>query len=263
MQYFLQVNILTHTTEVKIADWQYIKIKELRKKYSDDDLHELYGNVCKVTPTNVEKLAVTSNHPGSLESTCTEPVGSSGEAPESLEETKQGSTVDIKVMGNPPRRLNQAETLHKKLNSAVQESTIECIGRNRVNQGPNMLEDEVDNLEQVPAHGHASAGTQLVSSVEEVAVNCPSQGDLSAQKMIDYDDIKLSGLHVSGSPGPISPECDNNSVKKMLLVKSANVKEIAQAGDQLNDFTSCSLTGVVPDESKISHDMTLNSSAAG
>ncbi|XP_038682690.1 lysine-specific demethylase JMJ25 isoform X2 [Tripterygium wilfordii] len=37
------VNVLTHTTKVKVAPWQHKKIRELQKEYAAKDLSELYG----------------------------------------------------------------------------------------------------------------------------------------------------------------------------------------------------------------------------
>ncbi|XXG90024.1 hypothetical protein AAC387_Pa12g1889 [Persea americana] len=39
------VNVLTHTTEVKIAAWQYTSIKKMQKKHAREDTQQLYGGV--------------------------------------------------------------------------------------------------------------------------------------------------------------------------------------------------------------------------
>ncbi|XP_044500424.1 uncharacterized protein LOC123221611 isoform X3 [Mangifera indica] len=44
-----EVNILTHTAEVKIPQWQHKIIKRLQKKYNDEDLQKLYGMVKKAS----------------------------------------------------------------------------------------------------------------------------------------------------------------------------------------------------------------------
>ncbi|XP_031269234.1 uncharacterized protein LOC116127730 isoform X2 [Pistacia vera] len=43
------VNILTHTAEVKIPQWQKKIIKKIQKKYNDEDLCKLYGTVKKAS----------------------------------------------------------------------------------------------------------------------------------------------------------------------------------------------------------------------
>lgn len=39
------INVLTHTSEVKMARWQQDKIKQMQKKHTDEDMLELYKNV--------------------------------------------------------------------------------------------------------------------------------------------------------------------------------------------------------------------------
>jgi lysine-specific demethylase 3 len=39
----VQVNLLTHTTSVKIAPWQRETIRKIQNKHAAEDLHELYG----------------------------------------------------------------------------------------------------------------------------------------------------------------------------------------------------------------------------
>ncbi|XP_039117837.1 lysine-specific demethylase JMJ25-like isoform X2 [Dioscorea cayenensis subsp. rotundata] len=56
------INVLTHTSEVKMARWQQDKIKQMQKKHRDEDILELYKNAGNLS----EKEAVKENE-GSCE----------------------------------------------------------------------------------------------------------------------------------------------------------------------------------------------------
>ncbi|XP_058095899.1 uncharacterized protein LOC131241195 isoform X2 [Magnolia sinica] len=49
------VNVLTHTTEVKLASWQRDCLRKLQKKHKDEDLRELYGGTNKVLSDALKK----------------------------------------------------------------------------------------------------------------------------------------------------------------------------------------------------------------
>jgi len=266
------VNILTHTTEVKTADWQYDKIKLLQQKFRDDDLQELHKNVCKITPEDVENIGAVlpRKHPRMMEFMCTEPVGSLGTIPRSLEETKQDCKPDNMLMRNPssPRRLNQAMTAPDKPQFEVLEPNLEeCIDSFQVNSTLNIQGDEVHNLiEPVSAMSHESmtAEIKIAKSVEEVGVNGVTADGLFAQGIIENDGVKLSGSNISGILKAVSPERDHFGDKRLLLDKNPDVKENPQVGDQFNTQESGSLVSRMPDETT-THAIPVDSSicAAG
>lgn len=256
------VNILTHTTEVKIADWQRDKVKELQKKYRDDDLQELYENCCKFTPKHAENLAIPSMHPGIREATCTEPVGSSAEIAKSIEEMEQGSILENKLTENPPlRRLNQKvlppDTHHSEV---LEPNPEEYSGNFLVNR---RLEGEEHNLTEVLfAHENIPTETLIANNVEEFAVNDASGDGLLSHKSIDNDGIKLSGDHVSGMLEPVYFKCENVGGRRLLLEKKVDFEEIVQVIDQPDNQASCSLASMAVDNTAISRTISVNSSVA-
>ncbi|KAE8693645.1 Detected protein of confused Function [Hibiscus syriacus] len=55
------VNVLTHTTKVKIGSWQREKIERLKKRHAAQDLQQLYGGVDKAK-VGMEKILLKRTH---------------------------------------------------------------------------------------------------------------------------------------------------------------------------------------------------------
>ncbi|ONK67149.1 uncharacterized protein A4U43_C06F16480 [Asparagus officinalis] len=157
------VNIMTHTTELRIFDWQYEKIKQLKKRYRDEDLQELYTDVCKTTPKNVP-----NKHPGTLGSPFKVTEGSSPAMPKPLEGMEQSLTFDEMLTGNPL--------------DVPEPNSEESIKGLQMSKKLRMLDNETLNLIvpiPAPCDGHMAAEINIVGKVEEFGVNGASE-DISS-----------------------------------------------------------------------------------
>ncbi|KAJ0986733.1 hypothetical protein J5N97_005089 [Dioscorea zingiberensis] len=64
------INVLTHTSEVKMARWQHDMIKEMQKKYREEDMQELYKNDKLLETEAVEEKSGSCEHPKLLDYEC-------------------------------------------------------------------------------------------------------------------------------------------------------------------------------------------------
>ncbi|KAJ0986723.1 hypothetical protein J5N97_005079 [Dioscorea zingiberensis] len=65
-----RINVLTHTSEVKMARWQHDMIKEMQKKYREEDMQELYKNDKLLETEAVEEKSGSCEHPKLLDYEC-------------------------------------------------------------------------------------------------------------------------------------------------------------------------------------------------
>ncbi|KAJ6849003.1 lysine-specific demethylase JMJ25-like [Iris pallida] len=222
------VNILAHTTEVKLVEWQLDKIKELQKKYRDEDLQQLYKDEDK---TSINwKLDIASNKHPEMESRPTESVDSSGTMiPTSLQDSQlrklvmdQRELKEIHTLEDGPisfsKSLNQVMTPPGKKQFVVPEpNSEECIGSFQVSQKE---EDRSHNLkEKVQLHG----------------LTCASEEGL-------FEERKLGTL---------------NMHSLLNKVGEADVQD----GEKLSSQASCSFASKEVPENTSSRDMSIGSSS--
>lgn len=156
------VNVLTHTTEVKVASWQLDIIKDMHKKHREEDLKELYGNLDHMLKKSAKEELVTCC---GLE---VQPKDSkfedySANNSQLLDDIKVATSNISRFDGNkismpvdmPMRPLSvpesissSVEAIRKQQSGKLESDSNKCFDAIQLNERMKVLDDKVHDLEE-------------------------------------------------------------------------------------------------------------------